>query len=155
MSDWVKKSFSLVGKGGYLDKLSEIYPAPASDARSISESEKSRISDAFHSGDKDLLRALLCQERFPLNDPFISFFRQCPGEIEESPKTVARICQNLRRIGLNGILDGLQKPPEFNRQMGPLFKLWLRKKYKFTEDKDAFKRNKKGIIFLIWFRLAI
>jgi hypothetical protein len=42
----------------------------------------------------------------------------------------------------------LQKPPEFNRQMGPLFKAWLRKKYRFTEDKDTFKKHNRGLIFL-------
>jgi hypothetical protein len=41
MADWVKRSFSLVAKGGYLDKLSEIYPAPPADERSIKNTDKS------------------------------------------------------------------------------------------------------------------
>jgi len=147
MPTWSEKSFSLVKKGGYLDQLAEIYPAPPATARSIPGAERDQIFRAFQGRDQDFLKVLLRREKFPFNDPFVSFLRQKPEEIERNPKTVERICRHLREMGLPGILDSLGKAPEFNRQMGPLFKSWLKQKYPFTDDAEKFQKS-KSLLFL-------
>lgn len=147
MPTWVERSFSLVKKGGYLDLLAEIYPAPPPRPRSLNQGEVERIKKAFAGSDAELLAVLFQQKRFPFNDPFISFLRQKPEEIERNPKTVERICGRLRQMGLTGILNGISKAPEFNRQMGPLFKSWLKREYRHTADLEEFKQS-KTVIFL-------
>ena len=140
MATWAQNSFSLVENGGYLDRLAEIYPAPPSAPRSLSRPALDKINKAFKGSDIELLTELFRQKRFPFNDPFISFLRKKPQEIHSNPKTVERICGRLREMGLEAILDGISKPPEFNRQMGPLFKSWLKKKYPHISDLKDFNK---------------
>lgn len=51
-------------------------------------------------------------------------------------------------MGVEGVLDKLEAPKEFNRQMGPLFEKWLKKKYKFIKDPGKFEKEDSKPVFL-------
>jgi len=101
MSTWCTKSFTLVSKGGYLDKLSSIYTAPEPLPLSLSKSLYNRIESALNQpNDYALLECLLNLDRFPFNDPYVSFLRKNPQAINDNPNTVARLCSRLRQMAL-------------------------------------------------------
>jgi len=149
MKTWVSRSFALVKKGGYLDKLTEIYPPPPPTPRSLSKEDYKAIEKAFRGGDDcGLLQTLLEMKKFPFNDPYVSFLRQSPREIKLNPKTAKRICDRLRQMGMDGVVAELEEPPEFNRQMGAMFSHWLHQKFPFVQDADKLIESKERVIFL-------
>lgn len=149
MANWIEKSFSLVAKGGYLDSLAEIYPPPPTTPRRLKKNERELIKEAFESNDDRKLLALLLQlEKFPFNDPYVSFLRKRPEEIARNPITTGRICGHLREMGLKGIIGGLEEPKQFNRQMGAMFSHWIPKKYAIAANVEEFNSTQKKPIFL-------
>ena len=51
-------------------------------------------------------------------------------------------------MGLENVVKGLEEPKQFNRQMGALFRNWLRKKYPCIQGPTAFKSSSQPLIFL-------
>ena len=148
MSTWCTKSFTLVSKGGYLDKLSSIYTAPEPLPLSLSKSLYNRIESALNQpNDYALLECLLNLDRFPFNDPYVSFLRKNPQAINDNPNTVARLCSRLRQMGITEVVKGLEEPKQFNRQMGQLFRKWITSNYSSAKDENSFI-NSNLLIFL-------
>jgi len=50
-----------------------------------------------------------------------------PTAIERNPKTVQRLCGRLYEMGLSELYRRCSEPKETNRQIGPMFRRWLRK----------------------------
>jgi hypothetical protein len=148
MASWAEQSFRLVAKGGYLDRLTEIYIPPEPSRRAFSQEEYQELRAAFDSDDAALLNCILGFEKFPFNDPYISFLRLKPEEIQKSPKTLQRICQHLRKLGLEKVVEGLTEPKQFNRQMGAMFSHWLHHKYRFEGDDNTFSDAQEKVMFL-------
>jgi len=48
--------------------------------------------------------------------------------IERNPRTINRICGRIYESGLDKLYERCSEPKETNRQIGPMFKEWLRKK---------------------------
>lgn len=48
--------------------------------------------------------------------------------IQKNPKTINRICGRLYEMGLDKIFEKCSEPKETNRQIGPMFRNWLKKK---------------------------
>lgn len=59
MTTWVEKSFRLVSKGGYLDKISEIYEHPTTSNRKLSDEDHEKIRKAMNSEDEQMLEIML------------------------------------------------------------------------------------------------
>jgi hypothetical protein len=57
--------------------------------------------------------------------------------IKQNPVVVRDIGNILRSLGAGGIIDGCERPPDLNRQMGHSFQAWLRRYF-----------PKKGYVFL-------
>lgn len=149
MATWTVKSFSLISAGGYLDKLATIYPAPTPIPQSVGNAQFNALEIALNQqDDNQLLKVLLSLPRFPFNDPYIGFLRKNPKDITTNPQTVRRICSRLYEMGLDNVVKGLEEPKQFNRQMGALFKNWLRKRYPRTPDVFAFQSSATSLIFL-------
>jgi len=148
MVSWAEQSFRLVARGGYLDRLAEIYIPPEPSRRSFSQDQYQELKLAFNSDDATLLKCILGFEKFPVNDPYISFLRLRPEEIRKSPKTLRRICKHLRKLGLDKVVEGLTEPKQFNRQMGAMFNHWLHQKYQFEADENEFTRAREKVILL-------
>jgi hypothetical protein len=148
MATWVDKSFSLLKKGAYLDRLIEIYPAPPPQPRKLKKNELELVKKAFNSDDFRFLEILLTLEKFPFNDPYVSFLRKSPSEIRKNPLTVKRLCKRLRQMGINGVVAGLEEPKQLNRQMGGMFRGWLFKKYPIIKNVEDFEATKHSPVFL-------
>lgn len=145
---WCSKSFEFVRQGGYLDKLSSIYPAPNPTPQKLSTKQRAIVKQALNQpSDNMLISALLQLPRFPFNDPYVGFLRENPSDISNNPQTVQRICSRLRELGINGVLKGIEAPKQFNRQMGQLFSKWIYLNYPNTEDAELFIKSKRDVIF--------
>jgi len=149
VSTWVERSFALVDEGGYLDRMAEIYPPALPGGRQIAQARLDMVRVALEEpDDRVLLRTVLQFRRFPFNHPYVSFLRQSPQEILRNPVVVGVICRRLRDMGVEGVLDGLQKPKELNRQMGPMFSTWLQRQYPFSPNPDLFQASLEAVVFL-------
>jgi len=129
MNYWTKLSIDYANQRNYLDELFKVYPIIPEGIRDIDEEMWSSVESSFKKEDKKkLLRSLLCLKLFPIKDSYVAYFRRDPSAIERNPSTVNRLCGRLYELGLNGIYEKCSEPKETNRQIGPLFRSWLRKK---------------------------
>ena len=109
MNEWVKKSIEIANAPGYLDKLQEVYPVIQEAEREIPEEVKKKLKKIYNKGDD------------------VAFLRKREVFIEYNPKTVQRIVNRIRLMGYNAMIESIEEPKEFNRQIGTLFKRWLPK----------------------------
>jgi Tsp45I type II restriction enzyme len=149
MSSWVSKSFDLVARGDYLDRLSVIYDEPAIRAGKLSKASREQLVEAWGAGDRQrVFEVLLSLERRPFNDPFFGML-VCSRELMlTNPKTMDRLWQKLERLEIDKIVENIEAPPEFNRQMGSLFSRWLKGKFQFVKDEKEFLSSQSGTCFL-------
>ena len=144
MNKWVNKSIDLANSKGYLDNLNNIYPINLAMARNISLAEKERVKKAFKKKNcKELISVLLDLERFPIDDPYIGFFRKDRKALNRNPKTVRRIGQRLLKMGLDEILIGASRAKTPSRQAGQMFKNRLYKLGYPVLSKDDFLNYRK------------
>jgi len=149
MNTWVEKSFQIAKSQGYLDKISEIYPINnggeenRTDQDSVLEIKKLL---KIHKP-KKLISYLIKLERFPFDDPYIGFIRHFEDALSKNPKTVGRIWKRLKGLGVEGIIEGINRPKSASRKFGHYFSHWIHKQYKVLSEKDFLKTN-KGIIVL-------
>ncbi len=126
MNLWVKKSVELAKSHGYLDHLADIYPVNFSFGNRLVKEEKNEIERAFKTKNKEkLISALLKLERFPIDDPYVGFFRHDKTSLSRNPKTVERIGGRLFDMGLNKIIVGANRVKSPSRQFGKCFRDWL------------------------------
>jgi hypothetical protein len=142
MNRWVEASIKLASSPGYLDRLTEIYPSVPSERPELPSSTKKRIEELQGMGKHTELISLLVQLRshpFPFEHPYVSLLRAKPDLIKLNPVVVADIGSMLRKLGAEGIIEGCERPPDLNRQMGHSFQSWLKrcfptKGYKFLDE---------------------
>jgi hypothetical protein len=65
---------------------------------------------------------------FPIKNSYIAYLKRDKSAIERNPKTINRLAGRLYEMGLNKIYEKCSEPKETNRQIGPMFKQWLKKK---------------------------
>ena len=79
--------------------------------------------------DNDLLiRQLLKLDLFPIKDSYIAYLKRDSSAIDRNPRTINRICGRLYEMGLDKIYERCSEPKETNRQIGPMFRDWLKRK---------------------------
>lgn len=128
MNEWIKKSIEIANAKEYLDKLHEVYPVIQEAEREIPEGVKGKLKEIYNAGDDvELIKELLKLPKFPVKDPYVAFLRKREVFIEYNPKTVRRIVKRIRSIGYDAMIESIEEPKEFNRQIGTLFKRWLPK----------------------------
>jgi len=129
MNHWTKLSIDLANQRNYLDELFRVYPTIPDSIRDVDETKWKEVEKAFGKDDDDiLLRSLLELELFPIKDSYVAYLKRDKKSILRNPKTVKRLCSRLREMGLDKIWERCSEPKETNRQIGPLFGNWLRKK---------------------------
>jgi hypothetical protein len=129
MKRWLKLSIDYANQRSYLDDLFQVYPTIPEGIRDINEKIWSEIEHAFESrNNKILLRKLLKLELFPIKNSYIAYLKRDKSAIERNPRTINRICGRLYEMGLDKIYARCSEPKETNRQIGPMFREWLRKK---------------------------
>ncbi|MGQ9632229.1 MAG: restriction endonuclease [bacterium] len=128
MNEWVKMSIEIANAPGYLDKLHQVYPVIQESEREIEKDIKSKLKKIYNAGnDAELIKELLNLPKFPVKDPYVAFLRKREVFIEYNPKTVQRIAKRIHLMGYNAMIESIEEPKEFNRQIGTLFKRWLPK----------------------------
>jgi hypothetical protein len=97
-----------------------------------------------------LVELMLKQELYPIKDSYVAYLKRDNGAINRNPQTVNRLAGKIYDIGFLETLRAISLPKETNRQIGPMFKLWLEKGSLGTEITDDFEYfcNYKGNIIL-------
>lgn len=127
MNIWTQKSIELATQRNYLDLLYRVYPMSVNLRRELSDLTLNNIRMAFDSRDgNSLLNILLKQEIFPIKDSYVAYLKRDNSSIERNPNTVQRLVGMLYDMGLDDIIDHTTAPKETNRQIGPLFKNWIK-----------------------------
>ncbi len=125
----VKNESRICNQRSYLDDLFQVYPTIPDGIREIDEHVWSQVERAFNNKDNiALLRSLLKLNLFPIKDSYIAYLKRDHSAIERNPKTVNRICGRLYEMGLDKIYARCSVPKETNRQIGPMFKNWIKRK---------------------------
>lgn len=128
MNYWTKLSIEFANQRNYLDELFKIYPTIPEGIRDINENKWEKIEKAYNEENKyALLKGLLSLDLFPIKDSYIAYLRRDKTAIDRNPETVNRIYGRLQEMGLNEIYEKCSEPKETNRQLGPLFRRWIKK----------------------------
>jgi hypothetical protein len=149
MNKWIQYSIDYANQRSYLDDLFQVYPMIPDGIREINEDIWSSVEKAYKKRNNNLLiKELLKLNLFPIKDSYIAYLKRDKTAIERNPRTINRICGRLYELGLDKIYDQCSEPKETNRQIGPMFKEWLRKKTLgiLPVDLETFLSNKEDAI---------
>lgn len=129
MNHWTTLSIEYANQRSYLDDLFQVYPTIPEGIRSVDNGLWKSVEKAFEKRDNiALLKNLLQFDLFPIKDSYVAYLKRDKEALKRNPATVGRLCGRLYEMGLNEIYSRSSEPKETNRQIGPLFKRWLRKK---------------------------
>lgn len=129
MNKWTELSIAYANQRSYLDDLFRVYPTIPEGIRDIDEPIWEEVENAFEQKDNDtLIRELLKLDLFPIKDSYIAYLKRDKSAIERNPRTINRICGRLYEMGLGKIFERCSEPKETNRQIGPMFRRWLKSK---------------------------
>jgi len=129
MNHWTELSIEYANQRSYLDDLFQVYPTIPEGIRDINEDIWPNVEKYFNRKSNDnLIRELLKFGLFPIKDSYIAYLKRDKSAIHRNPKTINRICGRLHEMGLDKIFERCSEPKETNRQIGPMFREWLRKK---------------------------
>lgn len=129
MNKWIQYSIDYANQRSYLDDLFRVYPTIPEGIREIDPKKWHDVETAFSAQDNlRLINSLLALDLFPIKDSYIAYLRRDRTAIERNPNTVNRICGRLYELGLNKLYERCSEPKETNRQIGPMFKDWVRTK---------------------------
>lgn len=149
MNKWTKLSIEYANQRSYLDDLFQVYPTIPEGIREINEDVWAEVEKSFNKKDNDLLiRQLLKFDLFPIKDSYIAYLKRDGSAIDRNPRTINRICGRLYEMGLDKIFERCSEPKETNRQIGPMFRDWLKRKSLGVEpvSLDEFLSNDKDAI---------
>ncbi|MFV0500636.1 MAG: restriction endonuclease [Bacteroidales bacterium] len=129
MNKWTELSVEYANQRSYLDDLFQVYPTIPEGIRDINKNVWEEVEKSFKEKNNDLLiRQLLKFELFPIKDSYIAYLKRDSSAIERNPRTINRICGRLYEMGLDKIFERCSEPKETNRQIGPMFKDWMKRK---------------------------
>ncbi len=154
MNKWVEASIKLANSPRYLDRLTEIYPSVPTQRQPLSASLKRQIEalqDPEKEGELINLLVSITTHPFPFEHPYVSILRAKPDLIRQNPVVVRDIGNMLRKLGAQGIIEGSERPPDLNRQMGHSFQSWLKRKFqtkgfKFLDEYNFGIYNDKAFL---------
>jgi hypothetical protein len=151
MNKWVKKSIKLSKSNFYLDNLLEIYPPEEIARELIVEEEAPNLKKLFNEKNrreilKELIRLKSRGFKFPIENPYISFLSHYVAAIDKNPKLVNIITNELFKMNYVKLKKKLEAPKKASRRIGPMFRAWLKKKFKFV-NQEKFKKD-NGLMFL-------
>lgn len=128
MNRWTQQSIDFANQRNYLDELFKVYPTIPEGLRDIDKGLWAEVEKRFKQRDnKRLVCSLLSLKLFPIKDSYVAYLRRDPGAIRRNPETVNRIAGRLHDMGLSKIYERCSEPKETNRQIGPMFREWIRR----------------------------
>ncbi|HQF10725.1 MAG TPA: restriction endonuclease [Paludibacteraceae bacterium] len=129
MNKWINLSIEYANQKSYLDDLFQVYPTIPEGIREIDVQIWREVENAFIKRDNyRLIKELLKLDLFPIKDSYIAYLKRDSSAIDRNPRTINRICGRIYELGLNKLYERCSEPKETNRQIGPMFKDWLRNK---------------------------
>lgn len=143
MNYWVERSIRLANNDNYLDRLLSVYPVHLDNPQKVGHQGYKTLTVAFKQHNrKEVLKALLKLERFPVDDPYVGFLRKDGSAIDRNPKTVKRITNRLFKFGINELIGGIEQAKSPSRRFGQLFRIYLQKLgYPIVQEKEFRKRR--------------
>ena len=127
MNHWTQLSIEYANQRNYLDDLFTVYPTIPEGIREIDEKKWQDVERFFNSRDNEnLVRAALNLDLFPIKDSYVAYLKRDEGAILRNPKTINRLAGRMYELGLNKLYERCSEPKETNRQIGPLFKKWIK-----------------------------
>ncbi len=133
----------------YLDDLFSIYPTIPDGIRNIDNKKWELVELSFKKQDNlGLIDHLLDLELFPIKDSYVAYLKRDREAIKRNPKTINRLCGRIYEMGLDKIYERCSEPKETNRQIGPMFRNWIKTKKLGIEpcSIDHFKSNQKDAV---------
>lgn len=128
MNKWIEYSVQYANQRSYLDDLYRVYPTQPSGLRDIDSDLWGIVEEAFRTENKELLiRTLLQLDLFPIKDSYVAYLKRDPSAISRNHQTVNRLWGRLCELGLDKIWEACSQPKETNRQIGPMFKDWVKR----------------------------
>jgi hypothetical protein len=151
MNIWTEKSLALANQRDYLDQLFRVYPMSANLLREISKTTIEQLENFFSTkrDNKAMITLLLQEEIFPVKDSYVAYLKRDNTAIERNPNTVNRLAGAIYSMGLDEVIKHMTQPKETNRQIGPLFKNWIRSGalgIEVTENTNYFLRSSNNLI---------
>lgn len=150
MNIWTKHSIDFANQRNYLDELFRVYPTIPEGLRDIDKTKWKKVEQSFQMKDgKELLKNLLAFGLFPIKDSYVAYLKRDKGSIERNPKTIQRLSSALFGMGLDAIYERCSQPKETNRQIGPMFRNWVRKGslgFRLTSDIAEFISSKDDLV---------
>ena len=149
LNPWVEMSIEYASQRSYLDDLFHVYPTIPEGIRDLDGGLSKEIEKAFKKRDNvSLLENLLKLELFPIKDSYVAYLKRDEDALKRNPATADRLAGRLYEMGLDEIFSRSSEPKETNRQIGPLFKRWLKNKSLGVEPLklDAFWKAKGNAI---------
>ena len=149
MNKWIELSIEYANQRSYLDDLFKVYPTIPEGIRTINNIVWAEVEKAFGQRNNErLIRELLRLDLFPIKDSYIAYLKRDPSSIIRNPRTINRICGRIYELGLDKLYERCSEPKETNRQIGPMFKDWLKNKALGIEpvSLEKFLENKKDAI---------
>jgi hypothetical protein len=129
MNRWIDLSIEYANQRSYLDDLFHVYPTIPDGIRQIDDARWRRVEAAFTKRQNvSMLETLLEFDLFPIKDSYVAYLKRDRQSILRNPATVARLSGRLYEMGLDRIYERCSEPKETNRQIGPLFRRWLKSK---------------------------
>lgn len=129
MNYWTALSIEYANQRNYLDDLFRVYPTIPEGIRRIDGMLWESVERAFKAEDDvALLEILLQLDLFPIKDSYVAYLKRDKSALRRNPATIARLCGRLYEMGLNNIYTQATQPKETNRQIGPHFRRWMRRK---------------------------
>ena len=149
MNKWTKISIELASKDNYLDQLFAVYPIIPGKKRKINSEIIEKIKKYFNSKNNIQLFSILIKlELFPIKDSYVAYFKRSSNSLQYNPDQLKRICNRIYELGLENLLEKITEPKETNRQIGPMFKNWIKKTTFCLPKLDIvdFDKQKNGIM---------
>ncbi len=129
MNHWTKLSIEYANQRSYLDDLFQVYPTIPDGIREINVEIWSKVEQSFKSrNNEDLINHLLALDLFPIKDSYVAYLKRDKSSIKRNPRTINRICGRLYEMGIDKIYERCSEPKETNRQIGPMFREWIKNK---------------------------
>jgi hypothetical protein len=129
MNAWTQLSIEYANQRSYLDDLFHVYPTIPEGIREVDGDLWEQVQVAFEArNNAGLLRTLISLDLFPIKDSYVAYLKRDREAMARNPATVARLCGRLYEMGIEEIYRRCSEPKETNRQLGPLFRRWLRSK---------------------------
>ena len=129
MNQWLNYSIEYANQRSYLDDLFSVYPTIPDGLRELNQEAWNNVEASFEKkNNQQLVENLLKLDLFPIKDSYVAYLRRDPSSIERNPQTINRIAGRVYDLGLDKVFEKCSEPKETNRQIGPMFKNWVKKK---------------------------